>query len=159
MTCVGWVTSFSFRFCTDGSVQLMRQTFCYCIILYIFFCAVLAAAYLKYCWCCLQCLPFVWYFFFHCETHTHTHARTACPNEKCNFWGRSLWADLLLHLFSIRWKCSSIRGPSLKKRKKKRKNDINKQNSWLMINATGFQRNFWAKVHQCPVRLTCNTQE
>ena len=72
------------------------------LLLYIYFCAVLAAAYLKYCWCRLQCLPFVWHFFFLCETHTHTHTHAhthSLPNEKCNFGGRSLSADLLPHLF------------------------------------------------------------
>ena len=35
-----------------------------------FLCVVLAAAYLKYRRCRLSCLPFVWHFFFHCDTHS-----------------------------------------------------------------------------------------
>ena len=41
-----------------------------------FLCVVLAAGYLKYRWCRLSCLPFVWHFFSLWHTHTHTHTHT-----------------------------------------------------------------------------------
>ena len=59
-TCVGLVYCFSFFSCKDGSDRLMKrasQSSCN------FLCIVLAAAYLKYCWYRLSCLPFVCHFF------------------------------------------------------------------------------------------------
>ena len=61
-----------FFFCKDGSDRLMKRASYPCCI---FLCVVLAAAYLKYRWYRLSCLPFVWHF-FHCDTHTHTHTHT-----------------------------------------------------------------------------------
>ena len=62
---------FSFFFCKDGSDRLMKRASFSCCN---FLCVVLAAAYayLKYRWCHLSCLPFVWHF-FHCDTHARTH--------------------------------------------------------------------------------------
>ena len=64
---------FSFFFCKDGSDRLMKRASYSCCN---FLCIVLAAAYLKYHWCRLSCLPFVWHPFFHCDTHMHTHIHT-----------------------------------------------------------------------------------
>ena len=56
---------FSFFFCKDGSDRLMKRASYSCN----FLCVVIAAAYLKYRRCRLSCLPFVWHFFFFCDTH------------------------------------------------------------------------------------------
>ena len=56
-----------FFFCKDGSDRLMKWAPYSCCI---FLCVVLTATYLKYRWYRLSFLPFVWHFFFHCDTHT-----------------------------------------------------------------------------------------
>ena len=79
---------FSFFFCKDGSDRLMkRASYSYCN----FLCVVLAATYLKYRWCRLSCLPFVWHFFFivtHTHTHTHVYKHWVRLLIKCGFCTR-----------------------------------------------------------------------
>ena len=72
---------FSFFFCKDGSDRLMKWASYSCCN---FLCVVLAAAYLKYRWCRLSCLPFVWHF-FHCDTHTHRPALDCFLHELNSF--------------------------------------------------------------------------